>query len=85
MTGPHDSVLGRDKGAVVRSLITGMPHPYVVARDDVRMNGMIVELNPENGQAISVERINLTDPDWTRRPEKASRIDPITVAQVCNR
>jgi len=32
MTGPYDSVLGRDKDAVVRSLVTGIPHPYDVAK-----------------------------------------------------
>jgi hypothetical protein len=63
MTGPHDSVLGRDKQAVIRSLITGMPFPYVVARGDARLNGAIIEVNPE-GRALSIERVNLLDEAW---------------------
>ncbi len=62
MTGPYDSVLGRDKTAVIRSLVTGVPHPYNVASDDARLSGIIVETNDETGRAISVERVHMADP-----------------------
>jgi hypothetical protein len=61
MTGPHDSVLGRDKHAVVRSLVTGMPHPYNVAEQDARLNGVIVELDDATGRARSIERIQVSE------------------------
>lgn len=61
MTGPHDSVLGRDKHAVVQSLITGMPYAYHVAKLDVRLNGAIVECDSTTGRALSIERISLID------------------------
>ena len=64
MTGPHDSVLGRDKTAVVRSLITGMPHPYVVAKGDARLHGAIVDVDSETGRATHIERVGITDTDW---------------------
>ncbi len=63
MTGPHDSVLGRDKQAVIRSLVTGMPYPYVVARSDARMSGVVMDIGPE-GRALSIERVSLKDEGW---------------------
>jgi 2',3'-cyclic-nucleotide 2'-phosphodiesterase len=63
MTGPHDSVLGRDKQAVIRSLITGMPYSYVVARGDARLSGVIVEVNAD-GRAQRIERVSLADEAW---------------------
>jgi metallophosphoesterase (TIGR00282 family) len=57
MTGPHDSVLGRDKDRVIKSLVTGMPHPYDVATRDVRLSGVIVEADSTTGRAIRIERV----------------------------
>jgi 2',3'-cyclic-nucleotide 2'-phosphodiesterase len=62
MTGPYDSVLGRDKEAVVRSLVTGVPHPYDVASDDARLAGVIIETDDATGQARWIERVNIADP-----------------------
>jgi len=62
MTGPYDSVLGRDKEAVVKSLVTGVPHPYAVAKDDARLCGVIIEVDDRTGQARWIERLNLPDP-----------------------
>jgi hypothetical protein len=61
MTGPYDSVLGRDKQAVVRSLVTGVPYPYSVATDDVRLCGVIVESDDATGRATRIERVNIPD------------------------
>lgn len=62
MTGPHDSVLGRDKEAVVKSLVTGVPRPYTVASGDARASGLIVEVDDRTGRAQSAERISIADP-----------------------
>jgi metallophosphoesterase (TIGR00282 family) len=61
MTGPHDSVLGRDKHAVVQSLVTGMPYAYNVARHDPRLNGVIVECDPATGRALAIERVSILE------------------------
>ncbi len=61
MTGPYNSVLGRDKDAVIRSLVTGMPHPYTVAEEDVRMCGVIVETDDATGLATHIERLSVAD------------------------
>lgn len=61
MTGPHDSVLGRKKDRVLRSLITGMPYAYDVAEGDTRLNGVLVEADPATGRAKRIERVSLAD------------------------
>ena len=62
MSGPHDSVLGRDKHAVVSSLVTGVPQPYSVATDDTRLCGVMVEADEDTGRATMIERVNIPDP-----------------------
>ncbi len=62
MTGPYDSVLGRDKHAVVQSLVTGVPRPYSVASEDSRLCGVIIEVDDTTGRATAIERVNLPDP-----------------------
>lgn len=61
MTGPYDSVLGRDKHAVVQSLVTGVPHPFSVATEDVRLCGVLVECDESTGRASHIERLNIED------------------------
>jgi len=61
MTGPYDSVLGRDRDRVIKSLVTGMPHPYDVATSDVRLSGAVVQADSRSGRALSIERIHERD------------------------
>lgn len=58
MTGPHESVLGREIEPVVGRFLDGMPRRYGVAAGDVRLNGAIVEFNPA-GRATAVQRISV--------------------------
>ncbi len=59
MTGPHDSVLGRRKDNVLKSLITGMNYPYDVAIGDPRLHGVIVTADESSGKATAIERIRV--------------------------
>lgn len=45
MTGPHDSVLGREIEPVIQRFLDGMPRRFDVAAADVRLSGTIVEFN----------------------------------------
>ncbi|MCK4887939.1 MAG: TIGR00282 family metallophosphoesterase [Planctomycetes bacterium] len=57
MTGPCDSVLGRDKENVLKSFRTQMPYPFAVAQDDVQINGIIVTIDSNTKVAEKIERI----------------------------
>ena len=57
MTGPHDSVIGSKKEQVVESFLTMMPTRFVVAKDNIRLNAVDIELNDNTGLAESIQRI----------------------------
>ena len=59
MTGPYDSVIGREKLPVLQKLRTGMPARFDVAKEDVRACGVAVGLDTETGQATSIERFQV--------------------------
>jgi len=59
MTGPFDSVLGRRKDRVLRTLITCVPSPFDVAAGDPRLSGIIVRVDPATGRAVHIERIRV--------------------------
>jgi metallophosphoesterase (TIGR00282 family) len=57
MTGPYESVLGRDVKAVLHRFCTNGPARFEVAKKDVRLKGAIMEIDIESGKALSIERI----------------------------
>ena len=59
MTGPHESVLGRNIEPVVKSLLTQMPFAYSIASKDLRVNGVLVTVDSRSGKATSIERIRV--------------------------
>ena len=59
MCGPYDSVLGRRKDRVVKHMTTGMPHMFEVATGDVRLCGVLAEIDDATGRAISIERVEV--------------------------
>jgi 2',3'-cyclic-nucleotide 2'-phosphodiesterase len=73
MTGPHESILGRRVDRVMETTLTGLPTEFDVASGDVRINGAIVDCDPETGRAIAIERLKVTEADLPRL-EKAGKI-----------
>ncbi len=57
MTGPYDSVLGRDKKRVLATMATGLPNKFDVATDDARLCGIIVTVDTKIGRATQIERV----------------------------
>ncbi|MHB0955938.1 MAG: TIGR00282 family metallophosphoesterase [Pirellulaceae bacterium] len=66
MTGPCESILGRDIDRVMRTTITFRPTYFQVARNDVRLGGTLVEIDPVSGRALGIRRILLTENDTAR-------------------
>jgi metallophosphoesterase (TIGR00282 family) len=64
LTGAYDSVIGVDKHAALRRFLDGVPHRLEPATGDVRLSGLLVDIDPRNGQANWVKRIEvpLADP-----------------------
>ena len=57
MTGSFDSVLGREKHQIIERFLTGMPVRFNLAQDDIRLQGVIMDIDETTGKAISIERV----------------------------
>lgn len=57
MTGPHDSVIGRNKEHILARFLTQLPTRFEMAEDDIQLNGVIVDVDPKTGKASSITRI----------------------------
>jgi metallophosphoesterase (TIGR00282 family) len=63
MTGPFDSILGRRVDRVMETVRTFRPTHYEVAAKDVRLQGTIVDVDPQTGRATAIRRISVTETD----------------------
>ncbi|MCD4669000.1 MAG: TIGR00282 family metallophosphoesterase [Actinomycetia bacterium] len=59
MTGPYDSVLGRSKENVLSAMISTVPSPFTVATEDVRLAGIVADVDPRSGKCLAIERVCL--------------------------
>ena len=59
MTGPYDSVLGRDKDRVIQTMTTGVPTRFEVADNDARVCGIVAEVTCPSGQCVCIERVSM--------------------------
>lgn len=60
MTGPHDSVIGVDRAAIVHRFMTAMPQRFETATENPRLNGVVVRADESTGRAEQITRINLS-------------------------
>lgn len=58
MTGPHDSVIGVDRLAVVHRFLSAMPQRFETASENPRLNGVVVQADEQTGLAVSITRVN---------------------------
>ncbi len=59
MTGPRDSVLGREVEPVVKKFLTGVPQKFDVAKGDPTLEGAIVDIDMKTGKARGIERLRI--------------------------
>ncbi len=57
MTGPYDSVIGREIEPVMERFLSGMPSRFDVAKGNVKLCGAIVEVDEKTGKALKIERV----------------------------
>jgi 2',3'-cyclic-nucleotide 2'-phosphodiesterase len=61
MTGPFDSILGRRIDRVMETARTFRPTHFEVATKDVRLQGSIVDVDPQTGRATAIRRISVDE------------------------
>jgi hypothetical protein len=59
MTGPHESVIGMDRGAMVKRFLDALPAKFEVASGDVRLNAVLIDVDETTGRARSIARLRL--------------------------
>jgi metallophosphoesterase (TIGR00282 family) len=59
MTGGFDSVIGMDRHGALKRFLTSMPERLVPADGDVRLNGVLVQLDDVTGRALSLQRLQI--------------------------
>ena len=59
MTGPHDSVIGVEAELAIRRMRTGIPVRFKPATGGVRLEGVVIDCDPETGRATAIEPLRV--------------------------
>jgi hypothetical protein len=62
LTGPIDSVIGVDPQIALRRFLTQMPHRFEPAQGPAMLQGVLIRVDPESGQGLSIERLRIPSP-----------------------
>ena len=57
MTGPFDSVIGRNKEQILARFMTQMPTKFEMAEGDIQLHGAIIDIDEKTGKADSIKRV----------------------------
>ena len=75
MTGPHESILGRQIDRVLETVHTFRPTHFEVATGDPRMHGTIVDADPATGRASAIRRVVVDEAEAERLYQRAKGVD----------
>ncbi len=59
MTGGFESVIGMEREAAIRRFLTLMPERFTPAGGDLRLNAVLLRVDPATGRTLHVERLQL--------------------------
>lgn len=71
MTGPYDSVIGRNKDRIIERFLTGMPTRFELGTGDVQLHGAIVTIDEKTGKSLKIERVQEKSPVMIKDDEEA--------------
>jgi metallophosphoesterase (TIGR00282 family) len=57
MCGPTESILGREIEPIVQRFLSSMPVNFPVARGEVKLHGVLVDIDEATGKAVAVARV----------------------------
>jgi 2',3'-cyclic-nucleotide 2'-phosphodiesterase len=63
MTGPYESILGRQIDRVLETTLTFNPTQFDVATEDARLSGSIVDVDAATGRATAIRRVTIREKD----------------------
>ncbi len=59
MCGPFDSVIGMEKDSVIKGFLSQLPRQFEVARENIVLQGIVVEVADETGKATDIKRLRV--------------------------
>jgi 2',3'-cyclic-nucleotide 2'-phosphodiesterase len=59
MCGPLDSVIGMERENVIQGFLSQLPRQFDVARENVALQGIVVELDDKTGRAREIRRLRV--------------------------
>ena len=59
MTGPHNGVIGMDRGAVVNKFVRCVPQKFKPAEGCGKLHAVFIEADTETGRAQTIKRISI--------------------------
>jgi 2',3'-cyclic-nucleotide 2'-phosphodiesterase len=59
MTGPHDSIIGMAKDAIIQRFLNSLPARFEVAEGDVQMHAALIDVDETSGRAHSIEPLTI--------------------------
>ncbi|HON08276.1 MAG TPA: YmdB family metallophosphoesterase, partial [Verrucomicrobiota bacterium] len=62
-TGAHNSVIGREIEPIIKRFLTNQPQRFEVAKENVMLKGVLIDICPETGKALSIQRVSETIKD----------------------
>ncbi len=57
MSGPYDSVIGRKVEQILARFLTQMPVRFEMAKNNVQLHGVVLDIDEKTGKARSIERV----------------------------
>ncbi|MBN1547311.1 MAG: TIGR00282 family metallophosphoesterase [Syntrophaceae bacterium] len=59
MTGPFDSVIGIKTDSIIERFLTQIPNRFDVAKKDIRLQGVVIDVDEKTGKSRSIKRISV--------------------------
>jgi metallophosphoesterase (TIGR00282 family) len=59
MTGPFNSIIGMRKDIILERFLVQIPNKFIVAKDDVRLQGVIIDIDDNSGKAKDIHRLTV--------------------------
>lgn len=64
MTGPFDSVIGMDTNTAIERFLLQVPKYFKLATRNMRLNGVIIDINELTGKATLIKRLNFSRAEY---------------------
>src|SRR3990167_4657521 len=59
MCGPMDSVIGIERELVIEGFLSQLPRAFDVAKDNVALQGIVLEVDEDTGKALEIRRVRV--------------------------